>query len=113
MPPFESDSYTAVFGGQNRSPAQIDYVFYQISKDIHTQWPFLAADGAYIAPAKLDISASISIFRFSCRMPRSRRWGLPCAQPGGQSFHGRRLRRQHDHPAWRIWSGFDDSRSMV
>jgi hypothetical protein len=49
------DNYTDVFGGQNRSPAQLDYVFYEISEDITLEWPFLAPDGAYIAPNKIDI----------------------------------------------------------
>jgi hypothetical protein len=57
-PPLDSDSYDATFGGENRSPAQIDYVAYTTDVDLHLRWPFLAEDGAFIAPAKLDIIAS-------------------------------------------------------
>jgi hypothetical protein len=60
MTVLDSDSYSATFGGQNRAPAQIDYVAYEIATDIHTQWPFLAEDGAFIAPAKIDISATVA-----------------------------------------------------
>src|SRR5262245_337822 len=57
MAPFDNNGYTSVFGGQNRSPAQTDYVAYQIDADIYLVWPFVAQDNAFICPAKLDIDA--------------------------------------------------------
>ena len=65
MAPFDNNGYTSVFGGQNRAPAQIDYVAYTLSASIHLEWPFLAEDGAYIAPAKLDLTptaAGLSVY---------------------------------------------------
>src|SRR5262245_44137713 len=56
--PFDDDSYVAVFGGQQRSPAQIDYVAYEIGTDIQLQWPFIAEDGAFVLPNKIDILAT-------------------------------------------------------
>jgi len=58
MAPFDNNGYTAVFGGQNRAPAQIDYVRYDYSTNLHLEWPFLAEDGAYVCPAKIDLNPS-------------------------------------------------------
>src|SRR5262245_1881024 len=57
-PPYDDDGYVSVFGGQVRSPAQIDYVNYEIGADIRLEWPFVSKDGAYVLPNKIDIFAT-------------------------------------------------------
>ena len=52
------DGYTNVFGGENVSPAQLDYVSYAIGADIHLVWPFQQSDATPdVAAHKIDIFA--------------------------------------------------------
>ena len=52
------DGYTNVFGGENISPAQLDYVNYAIATDIVLVWPFQQSDATpNVAAHKIDIFA--------------------------------------------------------
>lgn len=52
------DGYTNVFGGENVSPAQLDYVSYSIAADLHLVWPFQENDlQPYVAAHKIDLFA--------------------------------------------------------
>jgi microcystin-dependent protein len=54
-----ADGYTDVFGGRNRSPAQLSYAAYVMNADLELVWPFEANAGQSIATAKIDIAAMV------------------------------------------------------
>ena len=56
------NTYTNVFGGENISPADLSYKYYDFDlvgvAEIELTWPFEALDGSHVAADKIDVKSS-------------------------------------------------------
>ncbi|MFZ5784022.1 MAG: hypothetical protein ACOY4R_27810 [Pseudomonadota bacterium] len=53
-------NYTSTFGGQTINPAQLSYAAFTIDADLVLVWPLEAVEGADVAAAKIDVTATTS-----------------------------------------------------